>query len=57
MDSWVKEYASNILNYPVIVNHYVTASFVPICPRFMPATIPLISLLREFNSLHFAHDF
>ena len=41
----------------MIVNHYVTASFILTCPGFTTATIPLISLLTDFHSLHFVHDF
>lgn len=58
MDSWVKEYSSNILNYSIRVNHYITICFVLMRPRFMTAMFSLISLLLDiFHSLYSDHEF
>lgn len=53
MDSWVKEYISNVLNYITAVNHYATISLILTCLGLMTFGITPISFLTDIiPSLH-----
>lgn len=45
MDSWVKEYASSILNYITVVNDYIAVSLILICLGLMTSAITPMSLI------------
>ena len=58
MDSWVKEYASSILNYITVVNDYIAVSLILTCLGLMTSVITPVSLITGIiPSLHFDCDF